>query len=70
MVRSGASNTLAANALKSLEAYLAPIRQAKLEAERRKQLQRLTEAQRRLYPPWWSRLRAAMANCWTMSKPS
>ena len=53
-----------------VDRYLAPIRQAKLDEQRREQLQRLIEAQRRLYPPWWSRLRAAMANWWTRSKPS
>ena len=39
-----------------IDRHLAPIRQAKLEAERREQLKRLIEAQRRLYPPWWTRL--------------
>jgi len=53
-----------------VDRYLAPIRQAKLNEKRREQLRRLIEAQRRLYPPWWSRLCAAMPNCWTRSKPS
>lgn len=39
-----------------IDRHLAPIRQAKLEAERREQLKRLIEAQRRLFPPWWTRL--------------
>ena len=39
-----------------VDRHLAPIRRAKLEAERRNQLKRLVEAQRRLYPPWWTRL--------------
>jgi hypothetical protein len=39
-----------------IDRYLAPIRQAKLEAERRKQLRRLIEAQQRACPHWWTRL--------------
>ncbi len=39
-----------------IDRYLAPIRQAKLEAERRDQLKRLIEAQRRESPHWWTRL--------------
>lgn len=38
-----------------IDRYLAPIRQAKLEAERREQLKRLIEAQRRECPYWWTR---------------
>ena len=38
-----------------IDRYLAPIRQAKLEAERRDQLKRLIEAQRRECPYWWTR---------------
>jgi hypothetical protein len=39
-----------------VDRYLAPIRRAKLEAEKREQLKRLIEAQRRECPPWWLRL--------------
>jgi hypothetical protein len=39
-----------------IDRYLAPIRQAKLEAERQEQLKRLIEAQRRESPHWWTRL--------------
>lgn len=39
---------------------LAPIRQAKLAAERRDQLKRLIEAQRRECPHWWTRLCKAL----------
>ena len=43
-----------------VDRYLAPIRRAKLEAERRGQLKRLAAAQRRLDPPWWSRIYKAL----------
>ena len=43
-----------------IDRHLAPIRQAKLEAERREQLKRLIEAQRRECPPWWLRLHKAL----------
>jgi len=39
-----------------IDRHLARVRQAKLEAERREQLKRLIEAQRRECPPWWLRL--------------
>ena len=47
-----------------IDRHLAPIRQAKLEAERREQLKRLIEAQRRQCPPWWTRMSKALRAKW------
>lgn len=45
-----------------IDRRLAPIRRANLEAERRNQIWRLVQEQRRLYPPWWFRIRTAIVN--------
>jgi hypothetical protein len=45
-----------------IDRRLAPIRRANLKAERRNQIRRLIEEQRRLYPPWWFRTRTAVVD--------